>query len=227
MHALIKPEVWKLARALKSHGLTDDEATNVRRALRFLRMRAGSARKLAIALGVGTKAMENALVPRGRPSALLALRGARLAGVAVEAVLDGAWPPEGACPHCGRCGQVNPAPGGAHLAKSNEPKHGSPASMRNVSSRATLCNKRRHEGVVKLNRVVIHPFNPERLSGLKSCNRRPYKRILLDIVPQMVSGQVSVIAFNLLAEVPRVTAQSGGEPCSTTTFTMTSRSSPS
>jgi hypothetical protein len=102
MHALIKPETWRLARAPKRRDLTDEEAVNARRALRFLRVRTGSARKLAAAFGMGVKATENALVPRGRPSALMALRAARLAEVAVEAVLDGSWPPEGACPHCGR-----------------------------------------------------------------------------------------------------------------------------
>ena len=30
------------------------------------------------------------------------IRAARLAGVAIEDMLDGTYPPEGVCPHCGQ-----------------------------------------------------------------------------------------------------------------------------
>jgi hypothetical protein len=62
----------------------------------------GGTKKLAEALSANLATVEEALSKRGKPSAGLALRAARLAKVALEAVLDGTWPVDGACPHCGR-----------------------------------------------------------------------------------------------------------------------------
>lgn len=82
--------------------LTTEEYAAVRRALVFLRARHGDMPKLAAALRVRPSLLARAFGKAGKPSAGLALRVARLAGTSVESVLGGTWPPEGACPHCGR-----------------------------------------------------------------------------------------------------------------------------
>jgi hypothetical protein len=86
----------------RSDDLTPEEYANVRLAIRFLRVRLGGAAKLATALRSKVKTIEKVCAVRGRPSAVLAIRAARLAGVQVEDVLSGAWPKKGACPICGR-----------------------------------------------------------------------------------------------------------------------------
>ncbi len=82
--------------------LTPEEQANVRLALRFLRVRLGGPTQLAAALKVKPKMIANACGVRGKPSAGLAIRAARMAGASVEDVLSGAFPPVGTCPHCGR-----------------------------------------------------------------------------------------------------------------------------
>jgi hypothetical protein len=105
MGILREPKVWRRERPAnethRSHDLTPEEHANVRTALRFLRTRSGGGTKLAAALRVNAGTLKLACMTRGRPSAALAIRAARLAGVAIEDVLSGAWPPAGACPHCG------------------------------------------------------------------------------------------------------------------------------
>jgi hypothetical protein len=104
MAILTHPKNWRkpAAPSKRPPELSEDEQVAVRRALLFLRVQAGSNRKLAIALGVRPWALSRALWKAGKPSALLALRAARLAKVSVEALLGGEYPPEGACAHCGR-----------------------------------------------------------------------------------------------------------------------------
>jgi plasmid maintenance system antidote protein VapI len=103
---LTKREVWAKPRlsneTRRASDLTPDEQANVRLAVRFLRTRVGGSAKLAAILKVKTKVVEKACAVRGRPSAGLAIRVARVAGASVEEVLSGAWPAAGACPHCGR-----------------------------------------------------------------------------------------------------------------------------
>lgn len=98
-------KTWRrppLAR-LRTPDLTDAEQASVRRALTFLRVRMSGTRPLAVALGMTAIAAGRFLGSKGRaPTASLALRLARAAKVSVEGVLAGEWPPEGACPHCGR-----------------------------------------------------------------------------------------------------------------------------
>ena len=105
MAVLTHPKTWRRpaepARA-RAPELTLEERQNLRRALRFLRVRAGSGVKLAALLGVTSRMPDRAMGKRAAGTALLALRAARLASVPIEAILGGAWPPEGACPHCGR-----------------------------------------------------------------------------------------------------------------------------
>jgi hypothetical protein len=74
--------------------LTTDEQKNVRTAVRFLRVRCGGWRPLA-------KALRFSKATLWRPSPALAFRVARFAGVGVDDVLMGRFPPTGTCPHCG------------------------------------------------------------------------------------------------------------------------------
>lgn len=81
--------------------LTAAEQANVRAALRFLRFRAGGWKPMAAVLGFKRKTLTN--VSEGQAvTANLAFRLARVAGVSVDDLLAGRFPPPGACPHCGR-----------------------------------------------------------------------------------------------------------------------------
>lgn len=81
--------------------LTEGEQEHVRRALRFLRFRAGGWKPMAAALGFKRKTLTNVSEGDG-VSPNMAFRVARLAGVTFEDVIGGKWPPQGACAHCGR-----------------------------------------------------------------------------------------------------------------------------
>lgn len=106
MAILAGPKTWRreVVQSGRTPDLTADESANVRAALRFLVVRHGGASKLAVALGVGLASLKKHVAARGRPGAAVAIRVARLAGVAVEDALSGAWPKAGACPMCGRDG---------------------------------------------------------------------------------------------------------------------------
>lgn len=82
--------------------LTPEEQANVRLALRFLRARGGGWTLVAKALRFERATVQNAVAGGDSVSARLAFRVARLAGVALEDVLDGTYPPADVCPHCGR-----------------------------------------------------------------------------------------------------------------------------
>lgn len=82
--------------------LTPDEQKNVGAALRFLRVKLGGGSALRRALGVSGPVVDRATGKRGLASASLAVRAARAAGVPVDDVLTGRFPPAGSCPHCGR-----------------------------------------------------------------------------------------------------------------------------
>jgi hypothetical protein len=103
---LTEPKRWSCPRdpnkTRRSSDLTPDEQASAKAALRVLRVRLGGARQLAEALSANHATLLAALSRRGKPSAGLALRAARLAGVPLEDVLSGAWPEAGSCPHCGR-----------------------------------------------------------------------------------------------------------------------------
>jgi hypothetical protein len=81
--------------------LSPDEQANAKRALRVLRLRLGTVAALAEALSANPKTLLAAISKRGRPTAGLSLRAARLAGVPLEDMLSGAWPVAGSGPHCG------------------------------------------------------------------------------------------------------------------------------
>jgi hypothetical protein len=87
----------------RSSDLTPAEQQNVKAALRFLSKRLGSYPKLAKAMGANHATVMAAAHKRGAVSAGIALRAARVAGVPLENVLSGTWPPADACPWRGRC----------------------------------------------------------------------------------------------------------------------------
>ena len=84
-------------RADRSPELEPGEVAAVKKAILFLAVRHGTQAKLAAALRVKPSLLARATSKRGKPGAALAIRCARLAGVSVESVLAGTWPPEGAC----------------------------------------------------------------------------------------------------------------------------------
>ena len=75
--------------------LTATEQANARAALRFLHARLGRWETLAKALHSHKRSLRNPA------SASMAVRVARLAGVGVDDLLAGRFPPPGMCPHCG------------------------------------------------------------------------------------------------------------------------------
>ena len=78
--------------------LTTKEQGNVRAALAFLRTRIGGWKPLSKALHTHPLTLSQRAIPI---SASLAVRVARFAGVGVDDVLGGRFPPAGTCPHCG------------------------------------------------------------------------------------------------------------------------------
>lgn len=80
--------------------LAASEQTNVRTALKFLRLRCGTWAVLARTLRFGESTLSN--VVQGKAvSPLVAFRVAKLAKVSVDDVLAGRFPAPGTCPHCG------------------------------------------------------------------------------------------------------------------------------
>jgi hypothetical protein len=82
--------------------LTEEEQERVRAAMRFLHVRVGAWKTLAGALGFKPRQV---IKVKGRFKAVspkMAIRVAKLAGVPVDDVLTGKFPPPGTCPHCGR-----------------------------------------------------------------------------------------------------------------------------
>ena len=106
MGILREPKAWAKARDPKatrrSSDLTPEEQANAMAALRFLAKRHGTIAKLAEAMGAKRATLIRAMGKRGGVSAGIALRASRVAGVPLDDVLRGAWPPAGACPYCGR-----------------------------------------------------------------------------------------------------------------------------
>ena len=84
--------------------LTAEEAKNARTAIRFLKARCGGAKNLAKALRLSRVTLNLS------PSPTTVFRIAKLAGVGVDDVLTGKYPPAGTCPHCGHTDEVQPPP---------------------------------------------------------------------------------------------------------------------
>lgn len=81
--------------------LSAKEQTNVRTALRFLRMRCGGWVAVGRALGCNDTSLSCMVSGRKTVTASLAFRVARLAKVTVDDVVSGRFPAEGTCPYCG------------------------------------------------------------------------------------------------------------------------------
>jgi hypothetical protein len=80
--------------------LTRKEQEHVRAAIRFLRLRCGTWEMTAKALRFKRRTVQEA-VYGATVSASMAFRVARLAGVPIDDVLAGRFPPVGTCPYCG------------------------------------------------------------------------------------------------------------------------------
>jgi|HubBroStandDraft_6_1064221.scaffolds.fasta_scaffold703546_3 hypothetical protein len=79
--------------------LTSDETRHLRAALKNTAAAYGGLDVLASVMGVGVETLYKAA--QRRPSGTLAIRLARAAGMAVEAILTGTLNPAGRCPSCG------------------------------------------------------------------------------------------------------------------------------
>ncbi len=111
MPILTERVTWRRPRKRRAPDLTPEEQANVRAALRFLRVRFGGYPHLATAMGMKTKSLQQATMRVRRSlTAAMALRTAKIAGVAIADVLTGAFPEPGACVRCGGpcplCGRV-------------------------------------------------------------------------------------------------------------------------
>lgn len=105
MTILTKTIEWKSpGERRRFSDLTSDEHQRVRVALRFLARRLGSWKALAAAMRAKESTVTYTASARSKPSAGVALRAARAAGVPLEDILSGAFPPADTCPHCGRSG---------------------------------------------------------------------------------------------------------------------------
>lgn|GEM_PF-6223061 len=82
--------------------LTAAEQANVLIALRHLRVKCGGWKPLADGLGFSRHTLRHVRMAEKAVSPTMAVRVARLAGVGVDDVLRGIYPPIGTCPHCGR-----------------------------------------------------------------------------------------------------------------------------
>lgn len=87
--------------------LTAKEQDNVRAALKFLHARCGTWINVAKILRAHAVSVRQAASGRRAVSASIAVRVAKFAGVGVDDVLAGKFPPAGVCPHCGRATGVD------------------------------------------------------------------------------------------------------------------------
>ena len=85
---------------MSTSDLTAAEQTNVRTALKFLRLRCGTWALLSKALRFGESTLANVAKSQA-VTPLVAFRAARFAKVSVDDVLAGRFPAPGTCPHCG------------------------------------------------------------------------------------------------------------------------------
>ena len=81
--------------------LTAEEQDRVRFALRYLHAKVGAWKTLAQALGFRPLQVLKIKCRRRAVSPRMVLRVAKLAGVPVDDILTGKFPPPGTCPHCG------------------------------------------------------------------------------------------------------------------------------
>lgn len=91
---------------MSDFNLTAEEQANVRAAVRFLRVKCGGWEPAAKLLK-----SPRIQLARGVVHPMLAFKVARVAGVGVDDVLQGRYPPEGVCRHCGHTPVGNTAEG--------------------------------------------------------------------------------------------------------------------
>lgn len=82
--------------------LTAEEQDRVRFAMRHLKVKIGAWKTVASALGFKPRQVVKVQGGFKAVSPKMVLRVAKLAGVPVDDVLTGKFPPLGTCPHCGR-----------------------------------------------------------------------------------------------------------------------------
>jgi len=99
--------VWKREPAPRKYErvnrLSPEQEARVRAAIEVLRVRIGTLRGVARAMGVNPDLVTRAARKGGKPSPGLAIHVAALAKVPVDDILQGRFPRPGACPMCGRC----------------------------------------------------------------------------------------------------------------------------
>ena len=88
--------------------LTGVEQTNTLKALQILRVRVGTWRLVAKALGFQPGVLKNVRHRYKCVSFNMASAVARLVGVPFDDVVTGRWPPPGSCPHCGHVAESYP-----------------------------------------------------------------------------------------------------------------------
>jgi hypothetical protein len=101
MHELDRAALRAIGDGARVINLSTEEQERVRAAMRFLRVRAGGWKGLAPALGFAKRTLINVKQRAKNVSPTMALRVARFAGVSVDDLLAGKFPPAGSCPHCG------------------------------------------------------------------------------------------------------------------------------
>lgn len=80
--------------------LDETEQRHVRTALRFMRTRLGTWASVAEALRMSPRTLEKVTGNKGRVTASIAIRVARLTGATIDDIISGNYLP-GACPRCG------------------------------------------------------------------------------------------------------------------------------
>lgn len=91
---------------MKGLDLTPEEQDHVRLALRFLHRRAGGWRVLSHAIGFARHSLTKVRGGEKGVSPRMLIRVAKLAGVPVDDILTGKFPPQGTCPNCGHYAKV-------------------------------------------------------------------------------------------------------------------------
>lgn len=86
--------------------LNAQQQTNVRIALRYLRARCGNWRSVSRAVNLPPSLVCQINNDEGTVTVRTAFRVARVAGVSIDDLLAGKFPPAGTCPHCGRFGKT-------------------------------------------------------------------------------------------------------------------------
>ena len=81
--------------------LTVEEQKHALNALRFLRIRFGSWKRLGKALGFEWCTLIGVKKHRNGVSVNMAYRAAKVACVPFDDIVTGKYPPDGMCPHCG------------------------------------------------------------------------------------------------------------------------------